>query len=121
MQCKAHCIEPIFFGSKGAQPPNKDPSLDAMISILAHELAEVATDPEFSAWFDDSGEENADKCLRSFGSANASNPVNLVGAQGSRFLVQQNWDVNSQSCITGLPQGPKLPRSKKKGKKKNKK
>jgi hypothetical protein len=30
-----------------------------MISVLAHELAEVLTDPQFDAWFDENNDEMA--------------------------------------------------------------
>ena len=31
-----------------------------MVSIVAHELSEAVTDPDLNAWFDSSGDENAD-------------------------------------------------------------
>lgn len=46
--------------------PN-DVGVDGMISVIAHELTEAATDPEFDAWTDDNGYENADKCSWQFG------------------------------------------------------
>jgi hypothetical protein len=47
--------------------PNGDWAADAMVSVIAHELAETATDPEFNAWTDDEGYENADKCAWRYG------------------------------------------------------
>jgi len=34
--------------------------------VLAHELAEAATDPLLNAWYTIDGSENADKCLTLF-------------------------------------------------------
>ena len=47
--------------------PNGDPAADAMASIIAHELEESTSDPDLNAWYDDSGNENADKCVWTFG------------------------------------------------------
>ena len=47
--------------------PNGNAAADAMISVIAHELAEAATDPLLNAWFDSAGYENADKCAWDFG------------------------------------------------------
>ena len=40
-----------------------------MISVIAHELAEAATDPKLNAWSNKNGDENADMCAWTFGSA----------------------------------------------------
>jgi len=47
--------------------PNGNAGADAMASIIAHELSESVTDPDLNAWFDKSGNENADKCAWNFG------------------------------------------------------
>jgi hypothetical protein len=85
--------------------PNGNPGIDASISILAHELAEAATDPKLNAWYDSSGYENADKCAWTFGTTSTARDskgytyyYNLQGANGTRFLVQQNWDVTGNAC-----------------------
>jgi hypothetical protein len=73
--------------------PNGSPGVDAMASVLAHELEETATDPELNAWFDASGEENADKCAWNFGRTYlVQNNAEANMKLGSRnFLIQQNW------------------------------
>ena len=38
-----------------------------MVSVIAHELEEAATDPDLNAWYDNRGYENADKCAWTFG------------------------------------------------------
>ena len=86
--------------------PNGLPGIDCGASVIAHELAEAASDPKLTGWFDGDGNENADKCAWTFGylynttssSGNAVN-YNLVGKDGMKFIIQQNWDVPSQSCL----------------------
>ena len=48
--------------------PNGDPGIDGMVSVIAHELTESVTDPTGMAWWDNTtGDENADKCIWSYG------------------------------------------------------
>jgi hypothetical protein len=47
--------------------PNANPGVDGMCSVIAHELEEAATDPDLNAWYDRTGQENADKCAWTFG------------------------------------------------------
>lgn len=64
-----------------------------MASILAHELEEAQTDPTLTAWFDNIGQENADKCAWTFGTTydpgNGSVANMKLGARD--YLIQQNW------------------------------
>ena len=73
--------------------PNGDAPADAMVSVVAHELAEAATDPQLNAWYDSTWAENADKCAWNFGStytvANGSRANMQLGLRD--FLIQQNW------------------------------
>jgi sugar lactone lactonase YvrE len=73
--------------------PNGDPGADAMVSVIAHELEETATDPDLNAWYDNSGQENADKCAWNFGTTHTeSNGSAYNMTLGARdYLVQQNW------------------------------
>ncbi len=73
--------------------PNNNPQVDAMLSVIAHELAETVTDPNHNGWYDANGDENADKCAWTFGKE-------LVAASGAKYNVtlnsrnyylQQNW------------------------------
>ncbi|CAI6001220.1 unnamed protein product [Closterium sp. NIES-64] len=58
--CPTSCIaSDIRTASKA---PNKDVGMDALLSVFAHELAEAASSPFVGTWFDEQGEENADKC-----------------------------------------------------------
>jgi hypothetical protein len=73
--------------------PNGNAGADAMASIISHELEEAVTDPDLNAWYDTSGNENADKCAWTFGTqytvANGSKANMLLGSRN--FLIQQNW------------------------------
>lgn len=77
--------------------PNGNLAADAMANLIAHELSESVTDPNLNAWFDRTGQENADKCAWTFGStkpaANGSQ-YNVVGGQ-RQWLLQRNWNNRS--------------------------
>ena len=83
--------------------PNGDPGADAMVSVIAHELEETATDPDLNAWYDSSGAENADKCAWTFGTTYTASNGSLANMNlGTRdYLVQQNW-VNAQGGMCAL-------------------
>lgn len=73
--------------------PNGDLAGDSMASLIAHELSESVTDPDLNAWFDQRGQENADKCAWHFGTtqtAQNGSQYNVVFG-GTKFLIQQNW------------------------------
>lgn len=95
-------------GSCAAQTtvsPNGNPGVDAMVSVLAHELEEAVTDPELNAWYDTRGYENADKCAWTFGSTYSSGGGIANMKLGSRdYLIQQNWNAGtSQKCALSYP------------------
>jgi hypothetical protein len=73
--------------------PNGNAGADGMASIISHELEEAVTDPDLNAWYDNRGEENADKCAWTFGSTStASNGSKYNMTLGGRqYLIQQNW------------------------------
>jgi hypothetical protein len=48
--------------------PNGNPAVDAMISVIAHELEETVTDPLLNAWYNRQQNENGDMCAWTFGS-----------------------------------------------------
>ncbi len=64
-----------------------------MVSVIAHELEEAATDPDLNAWYFASGNENADQCAWTFGTeytvGNGSSANMKLGSRD--FLIQQNW------------------------------
>lgn len=87
--------------AQGAVTPNSDPAADAEANTLAHELEEAATDPQLNAWFDASGQENADKCAWTFGTTftvgNGSKASMTLA--GKNFHIQRNWKIATNgSC-----------------------
>lgn len=80
--------------------PNGNAAVDAMISVIAHELEEAVTDPQLNAWYDTQGAENADKCAWKFGTTYTTSNGSVANMKiGTRdYLVQQNWVVTTQSC-----------------------
>ena len=86
-----------------AASPNGNPGVDGMVSVIAHELEEAATDPQLNAWYDSRGYENADKCAWTFGAtyaaANGSSANMHLGARD--YLIQRNW-VNASGGYCAL-------------------
>jgi hypothetical protein len=96
-QCPSGCEE------QTASSPNNNPGADGMASIISHELEEAVSDPDLNAWYDSTGQENADKCAWTFGTTyHASNGslYNQVWG-GVQYLIQRNW-VNASGgfCAT---------------------
>ena len=78
--------------------------IDGMANVLSHELEEAISDPDLNAWFDASGQENADKCNFNFGATSTCNANGLCTAAGTsaaarynqtfgshNWMLQQNW------------------------------
>jgi hypothetical protein len=81
--------------------PNGNAGVDGMISVIAHELEEAASDPQLNAWYDSSGAENADKCAWTFGSAQTVLPSGAyynMTIGGLNFLVQRNLSAADNKC-----------------------
>ena len=81
--------------------PNGNPGADAMASVFAHEVVETVTDPDADAWYDSSGNENADKCSWTYGSETyVVNGAKANVSLGSRdYYIQQNWNAGKhQGC-----------------------
>jgi hypothetical protein len=96
----AQCISACAAQSVG---PNGNAGADGMVSIIAHELEEAATDPDLDAWWDRRGYENADKCAWTFGTTyTVSNGAKANMKLGTRdFLIQRNW-VNAAGGYCAL-------------------
>jgi phosphate-induced protein 1 len=99
------------FGACAVQStsPNGDAGADAMISVMAHELAETVSDPEGNAWYASNGEENGDLCAWNFGSTYAApngSSAN-VNINGTNYLMQQIW-VNALGgkCVLSYAAAP---------------
>lgn len=110
--CFGGClVQPLLRGSVVA-PTSAGKGVYGAVSIMAHELAEAASDPEGQSWWDrDSGEENADICAYKVGTyysyagpgAFQTVRYNLVGANGSKFMIQQNLNPITGLCTSGVP------------------
>ena len=89
--------------------PNGDPGVDAMTSVIAHELSETVSDPQGTAWYDSAGNENGDKCAWIFGPTSmlGSGALYNVTMGGSNYLIQQMW-LNAQGglCATSYATTP---------------
>ncbi len=74
--------------------PNGDSGADGMASVMAHETEEAISDPDLNAWYDSSGNENADKCAWKWGptqtAANGSKYNQTLA--GHEWLIQTNWE-----------------------------
>jgi hypothetical protein len=97
--------------SNNSTPPNGDAAADRVINVVAHEIEESTTDYDLNAWFDASGQENADKCAWMFGTTfnNGTGLANMtIGAKD--FLIQMNWvNQGSGGCLQGLGGGTNQP------------
>ena len=80
--------------------PNGDIGMDAVADDLIHELSETVTDPDGSAWFTKSGQENGDLCNFVYGSTflapNGSHANHVFGTRN--YLVQTIWDRVGSFC-----------------------
>ena len=67
---------------------------DGMANVIAHETEEAISDPDLNAWFDASGQENADKCNFRFGTTQtASNGAKFNQTLGGKsWMIQMNWE-----------------------------
>ncbi|KAK8608215.1 hypothetical protein V6N13_023645 [Hibiscus sabdariffa] len=123
-QCPGMCAYPFAWPKYSGKPPpsdgimrapNGDAGVDGMISVIAHELAEVSSNPLVNAWYagDDptAPTEIADLCLGLYGSGGGGgyvgkvykdawgNDYNVNGVKGRRFLVQWVWNPVKRRCF----------------------
>lgn len=127
-QCPGVCAYPFAWPKYSGGPPsggnggrnimrapNGDVGADGMISVLAHELAEVSSNPLVNAWYagDDptAPTEIADLCVGVYGTGAGGGYVgqvhrdalgsgyNLNGVKGRKFLVQWVWNPVKRSCF----------------------
>jgi hypothetical protein len=96
--CPAACS---VLKSDGSDSPNGNFIFDSIINILSHEISEVITDPEFTAYYDSKGDENADKCAWRYGNVFRTSSKRLFNQKigKANYLVQQNWDFNKKRCV----------------------
>jgi hypothetical protein len=93
--------------TSGYAPANgtTDPGADYQVNTLAHEIEETTTDMLGTAWFDNRGYENADKCAWTWGATYTTSSGGTANMKigGRDFLVQQNWqNLNRGGCVLHL-------------------
>jgi hypothetical protein len=67
--------------------------LAALGNVSGHELSETMTDPQLNAWYDQQGQENADKCAWTF------NGTVMLG--NAAWKIQGNWSNAAASTNSG--------------------
>jgi hypothetical protein len=86
-------------GDPGCDPQSSVPGygqgVAALANVSGHELSEALTDPQLDAWYDGSGEENADKCAWMFGGS----PLRFTN--GTQWKVQGNWSNAAYTSRSG--------------------
>lgn len=125
-RCPGICAYPFaipeYFlppAAKKRQPapaPNGDAGVDGMVSVIGHELAELATNPLANAWFAGGDPsfptEIADLCEGIYGTGGGGAYTgqvtvnnrdgawyNVNGAGGRRFLLQWVWHPHLRYCF----------------------
>jgi hypothetical protein len=100
--CNGVQVQIAFFfnldGDAGCDPGTTGgptQALSALANDTGHELSEALTDNHLDAWYDGSGEENADKCAWTFGASL------LRFSNNSTWRVQGNWSNNAFNGNTG--------------------
>jgi len=71
--------------------------LSALANVSGHELSEMLTDPQLNAWYDQQGNENADKCAWTW------NGLVTIGTQ--TWKVQGNWSNAAAATNSGYANG----------------
>lgn len=118
-QCPEYCAYPFavpsyMIGVSPLKPPNADIGVDGMISVIAHELAEISSNPLINAWYAGNDPtaptEIADLCEGIYGSGGggsymgsvlvdgAGASYNMNGLKKRRFLVQWVWNPIVNYC-----------------------
>ncbi|RCV20025.1 hypothetical protein SETIT_4G022900v2 [Setaria italica] len=119
-RCPEVCAYPFAIpayvhGRRPESPPNADVGVDGMVSVIAHELAELASNPLANAWYAGTDPsfptEIADLCEGIYGTggggaytgqlltdARSGAAYNVNGAGGRRFLVQWVWNPVLSYC-----------------------
>jgi hypothetical protein len=91
---------PNIAGIAGCNPDDTwtthSEALAALANVTGHELSETITDPQNGGWYDNSGQENGDKCAWSFEA-----PVTL--SNGTVWKVQGLWSNAAYDAGTGYP------------------
>jgi hypothetical protein len=86
--------------------PNGNVPLDAMASVMVHEIDETLQDPFLNAWYDSSYAESADKCAWTWGTLQKVGAARYNVVLGSlKYMIQQDWLENNLVTPTGTATG----------------
>ncbi|KAK4480598.1 hypothetical protein RD792_013676 [Penstemon davidsonii] len=115
--CPSVCAYPFavpeYFPQKAVKSPNDDVGVDGMISVIAHEIAELSTNPLVNAWYAGGDPvfpvEIADLCEGIYGTGGGGSYTGQMmnGEDGAtfnmngirrRFLVQWVWSHVVNYC-----------------------
>jgi hypothetical protein len=80
--------------------PNGSPA-DPTVSTVAHEIAEIATDPVSDGWSDGSGNEIADLCITNYGPSLGGSSGKTAYDEvidGGHYYIQELWSNFSRAC-----------------------
>jgi hypothetical protein len=69
--------------------------------VASHEHAEAITDPTGTAWYDNMGYENGDKCAWNFGAALGGTNGTFYNQviNGAHYYLQQEWSNKTVRCV----------------------
>ncbi len=86
--------------------PNGDDA-DATLDDVSHENIEAITDPLGNAWYDNSGDEIADKCAYVYGSSLGGSGTAQYNEQigTGNYYLQEEWSNASSSCVQRMAGG----------------
>jgi hypothetical protein len=82
-------------------PRPNNSTADPAISTISHEQSEMITDPLGNAWVDpDTGEENGDLCLTSFGLPIGGSGTTAwnENVNGGHYYLQEEWSNHNGGC-----------------------
>jgi hypothetical protein len=81
------------------QRPNGT-TADATLNVVSHEHNEAITDEQGTAWYDNQGYENGDKCAWNFGTASGPSGAMYNQTIGKHnYYLQQEWSNASTGCV----------------------
>jgi hypothetical protein len=96
MKCPDSCSMKAEYDAIEAGTPNGDYSADFMVTVVAHEISEILSDPHPPiGWRDVLGLEDEDKTAWTFGTlySTTNGSVANVHVGAREWLVQQNWTL----------------------------
>jgi hypothetical protein len=87
-------------GCSSGQSPNGNPA-DSTLNVVSHEHNETMTDPLGTGWWDNTGNENGDKCNFGFGAALGSTSHGQFNQliNGHGYWLQREWSNRSGACV----------------------